>query len=1276
MPPKRQKVSRVSVNQVLVFEDCEVSENDATVGANVNVLHVDVGSLPGVSSPRPSRRTQKRSRGNGKKVIEVADDDMPDLTGESDDSDDSSEDEEDENKQTTGTPRAQTSSARAPVRSKSSSESASRRPTPISAAKSASRSALARSAPSTSGSVNVEPRSARSTSSSESRSGSAHRSAHSTSSLNSKQRSRPSADTSDPEDMPDLAPENAFSSSDDDDDYDPDSDVEMPGLYSSADDDADDHDSDEEKKTNTTPQTSSARARSASSSSSLRSPNSSPSDASISNNAHSIVVRDGVLNCSVVSPSGRSKLDPATTPIARHKHSSPTEWTVNPRDTAGFVHLSHSTFTEINVVVRENRVNKAMEKLHPEALQSALISRTNCTCGRNCNNKFTFGEVLQMRCVLFGDSSLASEQDVTEKAVKVLRSFNEDLDPEKRLTYFGHTARSTTNDRVPVCPRYWACLYGLCESKMKKVRSMVKSKSTIAVHGRTNATSPKQVAKKVQCHAFWTHFFNENCQKPTDSIRLFPVNKPFRLIYEQYFTPWFQKLNQATEAHDDEFAWMPSFTVFCKARKHPDFKDVKHRPRHYHARCRDCDELNAIRLRGFVNDEQKLAFDIAFKAHQAEARSWHEHEESMKMESRRNGGRNSVVIGYDDTSALELPKFTNRDVKNLTKSRLHVIPFNLTNYTSGETAYVYTLKGRYPKGANRLCTVLYHYLHKLKHGTHPSRFARKLYLHADNYAENKNNVLFTFATHLVMLGWYDEVYLEYGPPGHTHNGTDAVHRIHNQVAGNFTSLTLGQFQQTWTQSWRKDFSMPAAVINDAHLDFANYYQPYMQEISGHTRTLNDPRSVKAFKFQWSRKITAVEMLWKQCADDTDRWLGTDGKVESQGFFMLKMLPPGRPSVIPPMKKLMLKQWINEMTGPAMLRQCKAHVALESQATESIAWLKKCANTCQIPYELVDREVKSDNDEDDESTVTQSLPISGWGPRVKVGIPSIQGDFFLMTDKTLPADENKFWKLPDDLAAIVDADILAALDARRELEGLPNVRYKNRRSGAPNNSRLRYKHFQSMVSDDEDVDDVQHIDLGSPPSPAHVENSIEEKHSEAQPDDYGADFNDCKKGHIAVVLTTFEEGSRLGTGLEFYSIDSVHPHTSEDEEDYFLPRNAFAPVSPGVYVTQEACLNSKWRTVLYNRSNLELFRTTKILGWQVLYYFKAFNKKGRGLLCLSEKNREAILQCGRTHNVVLFYEEPAREHPRALQINENDGPYSRRITHESDQDESDEPEEEA
>ena len=51
-----------------------------------------------------------------------------------------------------------------------------------------------------------------------------------------------------------------------------------------------------------------------------------------------------------------------------------------------------------------------------------------------------------MRSVLFGDCSLATEQDVTVKAAKILRSLNEHVAPGKSLTYFGHTARSITND--------------------------------------------------------------------------------------------------------------------------------------------------------------------------------------------------------------------------------------------------------------------------------------------------------------------------------------------------------------------------------------------------------------------------------------------------------------------------------------------------------------------------------------------------------------------------------------------------------------------------------------------------------------------------------------------------------------------------------------------------------------------------------------------------------------------------------------------------------------
>jgi hypothetical protein len=227
---------------------------------------------------------------------------------------------------------------------------------------------------------------------------------------------------------------------------------------------------------------------------------------------------------------------------------------------------------------------------------------------------------------------------------------------------------------------------------------MVRHGGVELLHGRRRfrddndqygARSSPFAKKSTYAHAFWKEFFDECCQKPTDHIRLFPVNKPYLTIYNEYFVPWYTKMirKEHPDVTDDNLEWIPSFSTFKQERKHPDFKDVKHRAKHYHARCADCSELNNIRLRGFVDDSHKSAWKIRFQAHEIEARNWHVHEEATKCTSQVAGGRKTLVIGYDDTSAFGLPKFTNRDIKNLTRSRLEVIPFNITNYTSGETSY-------------------------------------------------------------------------------------------------------------------------------------------------------------------------------------------------------------------------------------------------------------------------------------------------------------------------------------------------------------------------------------------------------------------------------------------------------------------------------------------------------------------------------------------------------------------------------------------------------------
>jgi hypothetical protein len=94
--------------------------------------------------------------------------------------------------------------------------------------------------------------------------------------------------------------------------------------------------------------------------------------------------------------------------------------------------------------------------------------------------------------------------------------------------------------------------------------------------------------------------------------------------------------------------------------------------------------------------------------------------------------------------------------------------------------------------------MVYQLIRAAKTGAHPQRTATTLYLVGDNFAENKCNEVAAFCCLLVLkkylplllcraslavqlTRWFREVYLLYGPVGHTHNGIDAAHRIHNEV---------------------------------------------------------------------------------------------------------------------------------------------------------------------------------------------------------------------------------------------------------------------------------------------------------------------------------------------------------------------------------------------------------------------------------------------------------------------------------------------------------------
>ena len=193
---------------------------------------------------------------------------------------------------------------------------------------------------------------------------------------------------------------------------------------------------------------------------------------------------------------------------------------------------------------------------------------------------------------------------------------------------------------------------------------------------------------------------------------------------------------------------------------------------------------------------------------------------------------------------------------------------------------------------------------------------------------------------------------------------------------------------------------------------------------------------------------------------------------------------------------------------------------ERQAEDSIKWLRKCAEECKIPYDLVNE-------------VGDEVPKSDWGPAAKVGVDGLQGDFFVMQDNLNVSTPREFWKLPDDIQKMVDGEILDALAARRQKEGLPNMRYERDRPRANASVAIGANVISSKKRKSSPVEAVQQRD----------EDDAEEKEedSEEKEEDLGVSkvvpdvfFSQCKIGAIAVVWQHFDD-THGGHGVDLYSV---------------------------------------------------------------------------------------------------------------------------------------------
>ena len=102
----------------------------------------------------------------------------------------------------------------------------------------------------------------------------------------------------------------------------------------------------------------------------------------------------------------------------------------------------------------------------------------------------------------------------------------------------------------------------------------------------------------------------------------------------------------------------------------------------------------------------------------------------------------------------------------------------------------------------RFCTILHAVLRANREAGTAHSLARRLVVIADNCSENRNyTTCMKWASEVVAAGWFDSVQFLFGPVGHTHNGVDAIHGVHNSELLKQEAAYLGGLIHNFTATW-------------------------------------------------------------------------------------------------------------------------------------------------------------------------------------------------------------------------------------------------------------------------------------------------------------------------------------------------------------------------------------------------------------------------------------------------------------------------------------------
>jgi hypothetical protein len=167
-----------------------------------------------------------------------------------------------------------------------------------------------------------------------------------------------------------------------------------------------------------------------------------------------------------------------------------------------------------------SQLNLAMKLLHYESVKR-VFDPSKCRCKRGCWNRagFSIADLTSDRHLYLQNGS---EPAKTSWLAAELASGSRHLGEG-----WMYALRSKPN--VEVCSYFYQSALGVSKNKMMAAREMARGGHLVALpHANTGKSYVTTKNARATMNAFWRHFFDQRCQKPSYDLWLAPTNLPQR----------------------------------------------------------------------------------------------------------------------------------------------------------------------------------------------------------------------------------------------------------------------------------------------------------------------------------------------------------------------------------------------------------------------------------------------------------------------------------------------------------------------------------------------------------------------------------------------------------------------------------------------------------------------------------------------------------------------------------------------------------------------------